>query len=63
MDLATQEKISKLMREQSEKLSIVLGALRKIKRLTKDNTVKDAVAIAEQATTEIARYGKTPQDL
>lgn len=63
MDLKTQEKISKLMVEQTQKLSTALVALRKIRRLTKDNTVKDAIDIAEQATTEMAKYGKAPEDL
>ena len=63
MELKTQEKISKLMVEQSQKLSIALGALRKIRRLTKDNKVEEAIEIAEKATMEMAKYGKAPEDL
>ena len=60
MDLETQEKISKLMREQSEKLAKALAALRRISRLPGAATGKD---IATNTLKEIADYGKNPEDL
>jgi len=66
MDLKTQEKISKLMTEQAEKMAIALKALRSIRRLTHDTAISGlstATDIAEDAIREISQYGKNPQDL
>jgi 2-phospho-L-lactate guanylyltransferase (CobY/MobA/RfbA family) len=66
MDSKTQEKISKLMTEQAEKLGMALNALRNIKRLKHSTAVVNAdvpITIAEDAIREISDYGKNPKDL
>jgi hypothetical protein len=66
MDLQTQEKVSKLIREQADKLGIALKALREIRRLSDGMGFGDleaAVDIASAALTEISDYGKNPEDL
>jgi len=60
MDLKTQEKISKLMREQAEKLGKLLSALRVIAASSKDESSKK---LANDTLKEVANYGKDPQDL
>ena len=63
MDLQTQEKISKIMREQAEKLGNAMQALRRINGLLKDDTLETAKKIANDTMKEIALYGKDPKDL
>jgi hypothetical protein len=66
MDLQTQEKVSKLIREQADKLGIALKALREIRRLSDGmgfGDLETAVDIASAALTEISDYGKNPKDL
>ena len=60
MDLKTQEKISKLMTEQAEKLGKALATLRKISALSTDDFAK---MLAAGTLKEIADYGKDPKDL
>lgn len=60
MDLKTQEKISKLMQEQADKLGKALSALRKIGSCSHDDTAKK---LANQTLKEISSYGKDPKDL
>lgn len=66
MDLQTQEKISKLMTEQAEKLGQALSALRKISKLDtgiQGDNLQTATKIAGEVLAEIAKYGKDPKDL
>jgi hypothetical protein len=63
MDLKTQEKISKLMTEQADKLGKALSALRRISALANDDSLTTAKKIADETQKEIARYGKNPKDL
>lgn len=63
MNLETQEKISKLMLEQANKLSIALQALRKIKKLQYTDEPELAIIIANNALLEISGYGKDSQNL
>ncbi len=66
MDLQTQEKISKLVTEQAEKLGKALRALRKISKLKLNEplaVVEDAIEISDETLREIADYGKNPKDL
>lgn len=60
MDLKTQEKISKLMTEQAEKLGKALFALRRIGATSQDD---DSKKLANETLKEIAQYGKDPKDL
>lgn len=67
MDLQTQQKVLKLVREQADKLGLALSALKKIKKLqystSHDVLVVDASKIASDALREISDYGKNPEDL
>jgi hypothetical protein len=64
MDQATQERVSKLLTEQAEKLGKALSALRKIKLLPMlENQNVDASKIASDTLREISDYGKNPKDL
>jgi hypothetical protein len=60
MDLKAQEKVSKLMTEQAEKLGKALAALRKIAACTDD---EEAKRLASETLREVALYGKDPKDL
>ncbi len=63
MDIKTQEKISKIMREQADKLGKAMQALRRINGLPKDDQLSTAQLIANETMKEIALYGKDPKDL
>ena len=68
MDLKTQEKISKLMTEQAEKLGRALSALRRIEQMNSPLAkakyeLKTASSVASETLKEIANYGKNPEDL
>lgn len=64
MNIETQEKISKLLREQAEKLGKALQALKRIRRLqhSRNAILSDATEIARNTLTEISS-GENPQDL
>ena len=63
MDLKTQEKVSKIMREQADKLGKALHALRRIGGMPDEASTKEAKLISNIALKEIANYGKDPKDL
>lgn len=67
MDLKTQQKISKIMVEQADKLGEALPALRKIRSLEnlthKSPDLMIAINVAKEALKRIADYGKSPEDL
>ena len=66
MDLETQEKVSKLLLEQAEKLGKALKALRKISNLDDSihgDSMNTAIGIADDTLREISDYGKRPEDL
>jgi len=60
MDLKTQEYVSKIMREQAEKLGAALSALRKI---AKSGANTPEVKMAAEALKEISQYGQNTKGL
>lgn len=63
MTLEAQEKISKIMREQADKLGEALKALRIISRINDNARIQEAKLVANIALREISDYGKNPEDL
>lgn len=68
MDLKEQEKISKLLRAQAEKLGIALQALRKIDKMrymcnNNDVSISEAFSMARRALVQIGDVDRNTQDL
>ena len=67
MDIETQEKVSRLIREQADKLGIALKALRKVRDMQHiemyKSEVQNAVDVATEALRQIGDHGKNPEDL